>query len=307
MRPLPVAFSALLFAGSLPASAQTLPRPPITGISHLSIYTSNAAATEHFFVFNIGAAKASDPENAAGQRYYIDSTQFIEVLPLPAGKIATSVDHVAYITTDAPALRAYLAAHSVKTTKLATGNDGSRWFMVKDPEGNMVEFVQNPARPPSLPAYDPIGLRIIHTGFVVNSREAEDPFYITLLGFRPYWYGGRKDGELSWISQQVPEGRDWLEYMLPSGPPGTPRTPQQMGSANHFSLGVIDMATTAATLKSANRLGENSNGPKIGRDGKWQLNIFDPDGTRAELMEFGNVEPPCCSQVTAPNPSPPSR
>jgi hypothetical protein len=93
---------------------------------------------------------------------------------------------------------------------------------------------------------------------------------------------------------------------LPSGPPGTPRTRQQMGSANHFSLGVIDMAATAATLKSANRLCENSNGPKIHREGKWQFNIFDPDRTRAELMEFGNVEPPCCSQVTAPNRSPPT-
>jgi hypothetical protein len=35
--------------------------------------------------------------------------------------------------------------------------------------------------------------------------------------------------------------------------------------------------------------------PKIGRDGKWQLNLYDPNLTRAELMEPKPVQPPCCS------------
>ena len=25
--------------------------------------------------------------------------------------------------------------------------------------------------------------------------------------------------------------------------------------------------------------------PNVGRNGRWQLNLFDPDGTRTELME----------------------
>ncbi len=44
--------------------------------------------------------------------------------------------------------------------------------------------------------------------------------------------------------------------------------------------------------------------PKIGRDGKWQLNLYDPDGTRVELMEFTPVEKPCCSEFTRPHPKP---
>jgi hypothetical protein len=35
--------------------------------------------------------------------------------------------------------------------------------------------------------------------------------------------------------------------------------------------------------------------PKIGRDGKWQLNLYDPNFTRAELMEPKPVQKPCCS------------
>jgi len=44
--------------------------------------------------------------------------------------------------------------------------------------------------------------------------------------------------------------------------------------------------------------------PKIGRDGKWQLNLYDPDETRVELMEFTPVEKPCCSEYTGPHPKP---
>jgi hypothetical protein len=42
---------------------------------------------------------------------------------------------------------------------------------------------------------------------------------------------------------------------------------------------------------------------QMGRDGKWQLNVYDPDQTRVELMEFKAVQKPCCSDFTAPDPS----
>jgi hypothetical protein len=45
---------------------------------------------------------------------------------------------------------------------------------------------------------------------------------------------------------------------------------------------------------------------QLGKDGKWQFNLFDPDDTRVELMEYGAVEKPCCSPFTAPNPTPPA-
>ena len=38
-------------------------------------------------------------------------------------------------------------------------------------------------------------------------------------------------------------------------------------------------------------------GPKIGRDGKWQLNLYDPNLTRMELMEPEPVQEPCCSPI----------
>ncbi len=65
-------------------SAQT--RPAIVGVSHIAVYTSDAAKTEHFYVHDIGLKKGEDPENSAGVRYYVNQEQFVEVLPLPAGR-----------------------------------------------------------------------------------------------------------------------------------------------------------------------------------------------------------------------------
>jgi hypothetical protein len=45
-----------------------------------------------------------------------------------------------------------------------------------------------------------MGHRIIHIGFLVHSREAEDKFYRTLLDFRPYWWGGRTKGRVDRVS-----------------------------------------------------------------------------------------------------------
>jgi hypothetical protein len=41
--------------------------------------------------------------------------------------------------------------------------------------------------------------------------------------------------------------------------------------------------------------------PQIGRDGKWQLNLYDPNLTRVELMEPKPVRKPCCSPMLPAN------
>ena len=43
--------------------------------------------------------------------------------------------------------------------------------------------------------------------------------------------------------------------------------------------------------------------PEIGKDGKWQLDVFDPDLSRVELMEFKPTQKPCCSDFTGPHPA----
>ena len=299
--------SGVLLVAATTALAQSA-RPRITGISHLAVYTSDPAATEHYYVNDLGAVKQTDPENAKGVRYAFSPAQFVEVLPLPANAGVNRMDHAGFNTTDTEALRKYLAAKGWKvpgaTTRLA---DGSRMFLVLDPEGNKIEFVQ-PAAGAKADAPNAIGHHIIHVGFLVHSRENEDKFYRALLGFKPYWFGGMTDAKTDWVSQQVPDGRDWLEYMLSGGPgTGIPADMSQrtLGVLDHISIGETSVETAYKTLKDAQRLkgARHDDGPKVGKDGKVQFNMYDPDGIRAELMSFHAVEKPCCSPFTADDPA----
>jgi catechol 2,3-dioxygenase-like lactoylglutathione lyase family enzyme len=282
-------------------------RPKITGISHLAVYASDPAATDHYYREIIGAAKLPDPEDPRGVRYAINATQFVEVLPLPLGAGINRLDHIAFNTSDAEGLRKYLSAKAWKTpSKVEKGADGSRWFTVLDPEGNKVRFVEPAGTPQEIAAPNVIGHHIIHVGILVHDRAVEDTFYRDLLGFRPYWYGGMKEGTINWVSQQTPDSHDWLEYMMHPGPPGIPAgmTQHELGVQDHFSIGVFSVDMAFKTLEAGNRLaGVHDANTKIGRDGKGQLNLYDPDGTRVELMNFHATEKPCCSALTADDPA----
>ena len=136
--------------------------------------------------------------------------------------------------------------------------------------------------------------RMIHAGFIVKDREAADRFYRDILGFQLQWFGGMRDDRTDWVSMRVPEGTDWLEYMLNVNNP----TPRTRGVMNHLALGV---PSTEQGYKTVTERGLNAEKPKIGRDGKWQLNLYDPNLTRAELMEPRPVQTPCCSPILLAN------
>ena len=48
-------------AALLGAKAPPGPRPNITGISHLAVYTRDMAKSEHFYTHVLGARKGADP------------------------------------------------------------------------------------------------------------------------------------------------------------------------------------------------------------------------------------------------------
>ena len=283
-------------------------RPKITGVSHLSVYTSDAAKAEAFYVHDLGGFKGADPQNPAGVRYYFNAIQFVEVLPLPAGPESKNrFDHAGYNTANAEGLRKYLGAHDVSVPDaVSKGSDGSQYFEVKDPEGNRVQFVQPPARPVAVPV-NPLSSHMIHVGYIVHDIAKLDTFYRGILGFRPYWHGGATEDSSDWTSLQVPDGTDWVEYMKVKGSEtmGIPAdmSQQTAGVLDHFSLGVPNIEKAVDLMYSGDRLTARHSDPKIGRDGKWQVNLYDPDGIRAELMEFQPSAKPCCSPFLLPSPT----
>jgi len=299
--------AVVLGAFTMVAAAQMpdppITRPRITGISNLGVYTSNAVAADRFYREILGAAKMPDPQNPKGVRYAFNATQFIEVLPLPDGVGINRLDHIGYNTDNAEGLRRFLASKAYKVPgNVEKGADGSSWFTVQDPEGNKVQFVEPPHLSKTVAAPNAIGNHIIHAGFMAHNRAVEDTFYRNLLGFRPYWYGGMVDDRIDWVSQQTPDSHDWVEYMLNAKPD---ISAHDLGVLNHFSIGVGSVDMAYKTLKDSGRLVnvDAQEHTQMGRDGKGQFNLFDPDGVRVELMNFHATEKPCCSSFTAEDPA----
>ena len=125
------------------------------------------------------------------------------------------IDAIGMYTSDAAALRTYLMSQGQKPAEVVTDAHGHTSFQVKDPEGHTIQFIQQPSGlGGSVSGTPPLSIRIIHAGFVVKDRAAVDHFYKDILGFRLYWSGGMKEGETNWVAMQVPDGTDWVEYML---------------------------------------------------------------------------------------------
>jgi catechol 2,3-dioxygenase-like lactoylglutathione lyase family enzyme len=285
---------------SVPAFTQTQPvRPRITGIDHVSFYTTSPDGVKHLYADILGLVSA-DPIETGETVRYMSGKQWVGYSPAPDPKATDRMDHVAFTTDNIAALRRYLTEKGIKPGKIEGRSDHSLTFTVNDPEGHRIEFVER-AKAETAPAEpNAVSVHMIHTGFLVYNRDAEDHFYREILGFRPYWHGGMKDTETDWVSLQVPDGTDWLEYML-NQPPHPDL--QLTGVMNHISYGVADMKKTSALMESHGWKAHGDEQAEIGKDGKWQLDVFDPDLSRVELMEFKPVQKPCCSDFTASHPT----
>jgi catechol 2,3-dioxygenase-like lactoylglutathione lyase family enzyme len=286
----------------MPLSTMAPPqRPEIYGVTLVRLRVTSLESSRAFYASALGLPQGSQgcfsPQGTTFC-FFLNPQQQVELdsgLPSHEG-----VESIGFRVSDAATMRRYLAARGVQCGNVTTSNSGDDVVEVHDPENHRILFLSHKggiagSLPPSL-----ISNQLIHAGFVVHDRAAEDHFYKDILGFRLYWHGGMKDGNDDWVAMQVPDGTEWLEYMLNISPNSSKHT---FGVMNHISLGVPDIqAAKAQLLKNGWKPGEE---PKLGRDGKWQLNLYDPDETRVELMEFKPTKEPCCSPYTGPHPGPP--
>ena len=285
--------------GWLPTHAHDQPvRPKITGIAHVRLYSTNLDHSRQFYGKILGLAAATGGCSGLAQScFLINDHQQIAITPAATPPDSNFLAEVAFRTDDVGAMRRYLVAHGITVGAISETAEGARHFELLDPEGHPIAFVETPSRSGFRPASNQLSTRLFHAGFVVRDSRVEDGFYRDLLGFRMYWHGGFKEGITDWEEIQVPDGNDWIEYML-----NIPSTAdhQELGVQNHFSLGVPS-AKVAIELIHAHGLTKTDE-PEIGRDGKWAVDIYDPDATRVELMEFTPAQKPCCNPYTAPHP-----
>ena len=301
--------SAVLTA---PVFGQT--RPKIYGISYVRLRSSDFLKSSETYSKILGLPVGSfGCRNAKNPCFAVNATQHVELTRASAGESGSWLDAVAFRTDSVSRMRDYLRSQGIVVSEVETAENGKRVIETQDPEGNRIAFVEpaendmsssSPLEPPQ------VSNRLFHAGFVVRDLPLMKHFYMDKLGFRLYWKGGfqdlpagskERDADIDWFEIQVPEGTDWVEFMLNIA---ANADHQELGVQNHFCLGVPNME------KALDQLHKNGLAPdskfageksEIGRDGKWQFDIFDPDLTRIELMEPLPARDPCCNPYTAPH------
>jgi lactoylglutathione lyase len=142
----------------------------------------------------------------------------------------------------------------------------------------------------------------MHLGVLVGDLDKSNQFYGDLLGFKEFWRGSGSPRMLSWVNMRPSEAGDYLEFMLYNSLPA----PEGRGTKNHASLTIPDADKALVEMKArAAKTGyEKEIVIQTGVNKKRQINLYDPDGTRIELMEPNTVDGQPAPNSTAPVPHP---
>jgi lactoylglutathione lyase len=274
--------------------AQTISRPPIVGLAHVSFKVSDIEKARQFYGNLLGYNEAFtffQNDNQVSVAFFkVNDEQYIELTPNLKPDEVDRLNHFCLETTDIEMMRQYLSSKGVQVPeKLLVGRDKNLHFTVKGPDGHTVEFVQqlpegkhNEMRGKYNIDIEGVSKRIQHMGITVRDAANADKFYKVILGFSELWRGGVNDTVTNYINMKLPESSDYIEYMIVD----QTITPERLHSAHHICLLVPDVQTSLVRLRKVNK--EISKvAPRLGRNNRWLFNIYDPDGTRIEYMEPG--------------------
>lgn len=279
-------------------NVSTEDRPDIYSIAFVRFKTVDLQKSRAFYTKILGLLPGFD--NCKGLTdpcFSVNPYQYIILSQAGSSTRGSYLEEVGFNVSGVEKMHKYLAARGQKPGPVARGANNLLHFETEDPEHNKIAFVEMSGSDSQINGSNQVSDRLFHAGWVVRDLATEKKFYSGLLGFRLYWYGGFKDADTDWYEIQVPDGDNWVEFML-NIPASADHA--ELGVQNHFSLGVADIKACAAKLR-ANGL-QSKDEPEIGRDGKWSYDIYDPDGNRVEFMEFAPAQTPCCHPYTAAHP-----
>jgi catechol 2,3-dioxygenase-like lactoylglutathione lyase family enzyme len=283
-------------------------RPKITGIYSVTLKATDFDKSRVFYqkVLGLDADKAGCA-SVTHPCYAINAAQHVELIQAQAGDHSSFLSEIAFAVSNVKQMQKYLEQNGVHASAISRRPNQARFIEAEDPEHHRIAFIESPgtAETPTHEGEDKgrnaaekqLSHEMLHAGFVVKDLETMKKFYLDLLGFRLYWYGGFKDDGIDWYEIQAPDGNNWVEFMLNIAPTADH---QELGVQNHFSLGVRDAGAAAAKLRAHGAT--TFDGPEVGRDGKNSLDIYDPDLSRVEVMEFTPSQTPCCHPYTAAHP-----
>ena len=286
-------------------------RPKLLGVAHYSIFVSDLAKARAFYEEFLGYQEAftlPKPDGTVQMVFVkINDHQYLELVNTP-NKGEGQLNHLGLYTDDVEQMRQYLGSRGVKVPdQLTTNRIGNHKISVVDPDGHGVEIVQYMAdswtgkdEGKHMPATR-ISDRMMHAGILVGNLEAATRFYGGILGCHETWRGNSLTSTtLNWVNMRVPDGDNHVEFMLYKELPA----PDRRGSAHHICLVVPDIEKAVATLEARPARKGYTREMKInlGVDNKRQVGLFDPDGTRVEMMEMEPVGGKAAPSSTLPPP-----
>jgi catechol 2,3-dioxygenase-like lactoylglutathione lyase family enzyme len=286
----------------LPLDFATAEDLPLVGMAHVGVRVSDLEKSRAFYQGALGYEEAFDvktPDGAIAAAFFkVNDQQFIEVwLGLKADDVVP-MTHIGIETNDIEKLHRMLEARRVKVGPVGKDSQGNLNCAISELPGQnlkSLEFIQY--LPDSLQIKSrgkALGVRRIsthleHAGIIATDYQAARQFYVEKLGFRETW------------TRKQPSGQPLLNHLLMPGAASDfvelsskpkPLARSAAGMAAHFALTVPD--ARAMYQEALSRGLQVRTEPKFGMDERWQFNLFDPDGTRAECMQ-----PPAESEPAA--------
>jgi catechol 2,3-dioxygenase-like lactoylglutathione lyase family enzyme len=293
-------FHKLVWAGILAwglvvgTHARAEDRPEMLGISHVSMKVSDMEKTVAFYRDFLGFAeeyRINNPKDGSLSMvvFKVNDDQCIQLTPgLKPGE--DRLNHVAFQVADAEAWRAYLAKQGIKTpAKVGRGQHKNANFTIKDPGNFTLEFTQD--TPEGWTVRDKgkfmpetrISDHISHVGVVVSDMPATLHLYGDILGLKQTPRPTASNDTTPRYNMNLPEtntGRasgthEYLELM------------GEAKSGQHFCMDVPDVDKAKAKLEGSQYRPkyEKPITPRVSKNGKRVVEVYDPDGVRVEFME----------------------
>jgi len=183
----------VLVAAGLPAQV------PVSGIAHVAVRVGDLDVARRFYGGALGFAEPfqfTDGGKTSVAFLKINDRQFIELYPgLKPGQERWL--HVCLEVADIERTWRLLDAAGLKPSKVNLGRAGNLLTMFRDPDGNLIEFLQYLPESMHLKAAGQalsdrrISVRLSHAGLPVRDKEKAAGFYAGKLGFLPRRQGSR--------------------------------------------------------------------------------------------------------------------
>ncbi len=292
-------FAALLAATTTGLTAQVPAAPtdlPITGLAGITFRVSDVDKARRYYDGVLGFAEAFSLKDAAGRIasvcFKVNDDQFVEAVPgLQPGALNRQV-RVVFESNDLRRLHEIYASRGLSPTAITTGPDGNPVFRVIGPDNATLDFIQYAPGSQQVKVRGKfldgrrLSTHLWHVGIYTKDRESVTSFYQDKLGFAR----GRDLPGTRGEYIETPSSDRNTETKFPPLDPANPATRAQyerevMGAVQHMAIEVTDMRVTRDLAQERGALTDLQVRAHIGNNRHWLMHLFDPDGSRTEVME----------------------